>query len=107
MCSTIDNTIVRIQNPGLQSNSCAGTASIDDVGSVVLFADGPREPYTVIGTDDYNEPFVATVTATSPEGAKEAGIAAGLVDAGNEHLVKIIAIYEGDLTESNVTGEAG
>lgn len=99
------------ENVYLQTNEFGESVNIDEVGGVVVSGYAPEsvlptEPYTVIGTDDDNGPFVAVVTASSPENASDEATAAVLVDAGYEYLVSIIAIFEGDVTENNVAPEA-
>lgn len=98
----------------LQSNEFGDSVNIDEVGAVaasgevaVIEPEQPTEPYTVVGTDDDDEPFVAIVAASSPEQAKSEGIAAALVDEGYEYAVTVVAVFQGDLNGVNVTDEAG
>lgn len=83
-----------------------GNSSIIDTANIPLEADGPLETYTVFGENDDAEPFRAVLTATSPAAAKLAGIDAGTVDAGCEHMVRVDAVLKGDVTEADVTAEA-
>lgn len=77
-------------------------ANVDDIGSVVesgyapLPAPKPElEAFTVFGTNDAGEGFVAAVAATE-DTVYDVGVQAGLVDQGYEADVMIVAILKGD-----------
>lgn len=76
--------------------------SIDDIGSVVAAHGAPLTPdeadletFTVFGTNDDGERFIAVVSATE-DTVEDVGVKAGLVDKGYEADVSIAAVLKGD-----------